>query len=169
MISWHRFYDPSIGRYITADPIGLAGGMNLYAYVGGNPINAVDPRGLEITVCLYPNAAASQGHVGLGLPEYWWGTSGFYGEDGKFIDDGVVKPDIYHESECITIETTCEQEECIRRCLNQRESQPGSYNLLTRQCTDFARSCLQRCGLPSGANNPIQPKTWFRTLVWNIQ
>ncbi len=48
MISWHRFYDPSIGRYIIADPIGLAGGMNLYAYVGGNPVNAYDPEGLRV-------------------------------------------------------------------------------------------------------------------------
>ncbi len=44
--NWHRFYDPETGRYITADPIGLAGGMNLYAYVAGDPVNAVDPEGL---------------------------------------------------------------------------------------------------------------------------
>lgn len=46
MISWHRFYDPETGRYISADPIGLAGGMNLYAYVQGDPVNWVDPMGL---------------------------------------------------------------------------------------------------------------------------
>ncbi len=45
--NWHRFYDPETGRYITADPIGLAGGMNLYAYVGGNPVNRIDPWGLN--------------------------------------------------------------------------------------------------------------------------
>lgn len=48
MKSWHRYYDPETGRYISADPIGLAGGMNLYAYVDGNAINWIDFNGLEI-------------------------------------------------------------------------------------------------------------------------
>ena len=46
MISWHRFYDPTTGRYISADPIGLDGGMNLYAYVKNNPISNIDTDGL---------------------------------------------------------------------------------------------------------------------------
>jgi RHS repeat-associated protein len=45
--NWHRFYDPETGRYVTADPIGLRGGINLYAYVENDPVNKIDPEGLD--------------------------------------------------------------------------------------------------------------------------
>ena len=42
----NRTYDPVTGRYIESDPIGLVAGLNTYGYVGGNPVNSMDPSGL---------------------------------------------------------------------------------------------------------------------------
>ncbi len=41
-----RYYDPNLGSWLTRDPIAESGGINLYSYVGGNPVGHVDPSGL---------------------------------------------------------------------------------------------------------------------------
>ena len=46
----HRYYHPQEGRYIQADPIGLDGGWNRFSYVGGNPLNGIDPYGLQMVI-----------------------------------------------------------------------------------------------------------------------
>jgi RHS repeat-associated protein len=66
-----RYYDPVLKRFISEDPIGLAGGLNAYAYVGGNPITYMDATGL----------AAGAGGVGgaEGI------LAGFYAKKGAEI------------------------------------------------------------------------------------
>lgn len=44
----HRYYDPAQGRYLQADPLGLAAGLNMYAYTGNDPLNKTDPLGLKV-------------------------------------------------------------------------------------------------------------------------
>ncbi len=44
-----RYYDPATGRFLTRDPVGYEGGINLYTFCGNNPVNYIDPLGLEET------------------------------------------------------------------------------------------------------------------------
>jgi len=47
--NYFRYYDPMTGRYVTPDPIGLWGGVNLYSYVKNNPLMFIDRFGLTCT------------------------------------------------------------------------------------------------------------------------
>jgi RHS repeat-associated protein len=55
-----RYYDPALGRFISEDPTGLEGGVNLYAYAACNPVNMTDPLGLDPLWLDALNSAAGQ-------------------------------------------------------------------------------------------------------------
>jgi len=51
----YRFYDPTVGRFISEDPSGFGGGMNFYRYVNNSPTGSVDPLGLARCVLFVSN------------------------------------------------------------------------------------------------------------------
>lgn len=59
-----RYYDPALGRFLSRDPIGFAGGLDLYAYVHNSPTHAVDPTG-KITSCGLCAACIGAAAVGI--------------------------------------------------------------------------------------------------------
>jgi RHS repeat-associated protein len=62
-----RYYNPALGRFISQDPIGQGGGLNTYAYVGGDPVNLVDPSGDAGVLAAAIALAVLTGGLGLAL------------------------------------------------------------------------------------------------------
>jgi uncharacterized protein RhaS with RHS repeats len=79
----NRYYDPGAGRFTQEDPAGLAGGVNLYGYAGGDPANNSDPFGL----C--PKNAGGDGKTDT-FTDCLNGSSGYYAERVKEGDNKVV-------------------------------------------------------------------------------
>ncbi|CRM73282.1 Cell wall-associated polypeptide CWBP200 [Pseudomonas sp. 35 E 8] len=95
----HRYYNPDIGRYLTPDPVKLAGGINAYQYVH-NPTGWVDPLGLACTPTNCPQQSAKkEWELNAGVDLDWRNQNGngheqmHKGLDEAFRRTGIPKDD----------------------------------------------------------------------------
>lgn len=63
--NYFRDYDPSLGRYVRSDPIGLKGGINTFAYAGAQPLVNTDPFGLFVPL-IPPGIALAEAIITIG-------------------------------------------------------------------------------------------------------
>jgi RHS repeat-associated protein len=85
----HRFYDQQTGRWTQEDPLGVAGGVNLYGFVGNNPAAFTDPFGLRPTVVDTPPVGGEQAE---GNRQFAVGAQGLIGGGpiaGLFLGGGL--------------------------------------------------------------------------------
>lgn len=60
----HRHFDSTTGRFLSRDPIGFAGGLNLYSYAGSSPVGMVDPEGLRSLIGVFTESAVKSFVIG---------------------------------------------------------------------------------------------------------
>jgi RHS repeat-associated protein len=143
----YRVYDPKTGKWLTRDPIGEAGGLNLYGYVGGNPVRWIDPLGLA-RVCRRPLSGApfmaGNGNMNLGLfHEHIFYSDNItnigYGNTGIMIDENI------ENYTCGSIEYVDEymRQAVVRARASGAYETGENYGLLSDNCQRFVTRVLQ--------------------------
>ncbi|MBU1192528.1 MAG: RHS domain-containing protein [Gammaproteobacteria bacterium] len=135
--NYFRTYDPSTGRYLESDPIGLITGTNLYSFVLNNPVRYSDPYGL-IAIPAPPPPPPAGGATGIGgynwNAPFWpkWMRDFFAPSDGwDDGDSGDSEPwpdgDDWR-GQCIRLYTICKNKnweghcgDCLNKCTAQQE------------------------------------------------
>jgi hypothetical protein len=186
--NYYRTYDPSTGRYLESDPIGLDGGLNTFAYVGNMPTMYVDTFGLDYGIHVNPRAAGGNGHTSLyyqGADRRWYQydqgangatsssdgnlgyLSGLNAQAGVGIRE-VPKP----HPDALIYPSSSERDRAIEACALASQSSHNlgdkEYDLYANNCTDAVADVL-RCAdirMINPAFTP-RPNSWFEFLKEN--
>jgi len=153
-----RYYDQTVGRFLSEDPVRFKGGVNFYAYTLNDPLNWTDPFGLDTEVCVRPvtfpgldnyshtflySTEATTGY-GLTTPPGWVPLVPFVPVPGRIEKDFPFGPDgkIKKNYQCNTVS----KDKCVESCVNRKAlERPPHYYLGHYQCDTWAYDILRQC------------------------
>ena len=114
--NYFRDYEPGTGRYVESDPVGLAGGINIFSYVDSNPLSSVDP-------------------VGLLDFRYWgnWCGPGWTG--GQFHTPYIPYDETFYKPPVDKLDTACmHHDKCYYKCRDKFPCQKGGRGRCMTNC-----------------------------------
>ena len=169
-----RYYDGRTARFISADPLGLRGGVNLFQYARNNPLNSIDPTGLKVQVCCRPTEIGpvidfafkilGLQHCFLKTDQQEGGMGPLGGGSLPYPPFGIETGIVDHRgqsgrSQCTDAKNT--DEDCVNRVLSSRRA-TGTWDGINNCNTAVAQILLEcRCkGASAGPPPPPPPCRW---------
>lgn len=166
------YYDPEQGRWLTRDPIGFGGGVNVYAYCNDRPVLYEDALGLQIQLCKGKIAGGAASHWLLVFECNGKPTRLEFSYDGVLVNEGKGNPHPGKDDTCVGLALPSSVEECLCRVANEFRSRPdedtlggqkwkkstgwpvdrlgywweGEYHFVWHNCQDFVNTALESCG-----------------------
>ncbi len=140
-----RYYDQTIGRFISEDPIRFAGSYGFYVYTRNRPVDATDPTGLWILVCSrggFQNASPS----GIGNRSYYWDTFNMRscGRGDQSENENPTTPGTF----CRLVPGSDYHENNVMRCCQSEDKNPGRWFPWWNDCHTLTSNCLIMNNLP---------------------
>ena len=160
----YRYYNPSASRWLAPDPAGLIDGPNVYGYVLGNPLGALDFLGLKTEVCV-ANMGARYGYT---LYHSALRIDGQVYEYGKNYG-ARSQPDQGRNLTCVEVKGECCDEnkvlENAQKAVASSEWASDEYGRFNHNCWHFVNQILE----DSGCDGPTQYNYFpWRPEIWVV-
>jgi len=148
--NYFRDYEPGTGRYVQSDPIGIAGGLNTYGYVWGNPLSYVDLFGLEVEV------GVRRFHpVPVPYARHCYVRFNGKNNDTLSFDKQGVHADPNAGVGNFSSTTGKENDSCVRKKMKTCEAE--QYDFTDFNCCHCVSNALDACGLKKQGGWPNWP------------
>ena len=148
----YRDYDPTLGRYVQADPVGLAGDQNPYSYVEGNPVRLIDPDGLDIAVIENgPTSGNPVGHTAIAVSGSGVYSFGNGVKQGSSLAKYLRRESPRRNTRIYLIKTTSEQDAAALRYLRSYRHMSlggGLWDIASDNCAVRSNRALDAAKIP---------------------